>query len=102
MSGDGPGLRVVSPPATIHDAMSPCVSAARTVQSACSPTGAPSARYAVLCAKLSDEESCCGVSDDPVGSRLTCPENGVAAKKLDAKRADELVTRPKTLEPPKP
>ena len=82
--------------------MSPCVSAARTVQSACSPTGAPSARYAVLCAKLSDENSCCVESNDPVVSRLTCPENGVAPKKLEARRADELVTRPNTFCPPKP
>ena len=77
-------------PATIHDVRSPCVSAARIVQSACSPTGAPSARYAVLRAKLSDENSCCGVSNEPVVSRLTWPENGVPAKKLVVKRAGEL------------
>src|SRR5476649_158028 len=96
------GARVVYSPATIHEAMSPCVSAARTVQSACSPTGAPSARYAVLWEKLSVVKSCCGVSNDPVVSRLTWPENGVAAKKFDARRADEFVTRPNTLGPSKP
>src|SRR3954453_15166612 len=90
------GARVVYSLATIHEAMSPCVSAARTVQSACSPTGAPSARYAVLCAKLSFEKSCCGESNDPVVSRLTWPENGVVEKKLEARRAEELVTRPNT------
>src|SRR5580765_1268325 len=96
------GARVVYSLATIHDAMSPWVSAARTVQSACSPTGAPSARYAVLWATLSDENSCCGVSNEPLVNRLTWPENGVLAKKFDASRADEFVTRPNTFWPPKP
>src|SRR5207247_1609451 len=65
------GTRLVYSPATIQDAMSPCVSAARAVQSACSPTGAPNARYAVLWEKLSAVNSCWGVSKDPVVSKLT-------------------------------
>src|SRR4051794_18852292 len=94
------GALVVYSPATIHEAMSPCVSPARTDQSACSPTGAPRERYAVLWATLSDEKSCCGVSKEPLVSRLTWPEKGVVAKKFDARRADEFVTRPRTLSPP--
>src|SRR5512132_1190195 len=34
------------------------------------------------------EKKVLGVSNDPVVRKLTCPENGVAAKKLVAARAD--------------
>ena len=66
-----PSARVVYSPATIHDARSPWVSAARAVQSACSPTGALSARYATLRSKLLDVKSCCGVSNEPVVRRFS-------------------------------
>ena len=40
----------------------------------------------MLRAMLSAEKSCCGESKLLVASRLTCPENGVSAKKLPAAR----------------
>ena len=39
--------------------------------------------------KVLFENSCCGESNEPVVSRLTCPENGVPAKKLAASCAGD-------------
>ena len=54
----------------------------------------------MLRAKLSVENSCCGVSNEPVVSRLTWPENGVSAKKLVASRAGDPNAR--LMNPPAP
>src|SRR5436190_17288566 len=65
------GVRVAYEPATIHEEMSPCVSALRTVQSAELPAGAPTEMYATPCDRLSNPKSCCGVSNEPVVRKLT-------------------------------
>ncbi len=74
-------------PATIHDEMSPCVTAPCTVQSANDPTGALTDTYATPRDRLSVVNSCCGLSNEPVVSRLNCPENGVLPNKFVASRA---------------
>ena len=45
--------------------------------------------------EVSVENSCCGVSNEPVGQQVDLPENGVPAKKFVAKRAGDPTARPR-------
>ena len=95
-SGGGPGARVVYAPATIHDEMSAWVSAPRTVQSACVADRRADAEDRRCRARsCRPRTAAAGVSNEPVVSRLTWPENGVSAKKLvaDARRRADRAAR---------
>src|ERR1700686_1932034 len=81
------GARVVYDPETIHEEISPCESAPRTVQSA-APAGAPTDMNATPRVKGSAVNSRPGRANDPVVRRFTWPENTVSVKKPAIPRRD--------------
>src|SRR5262249_20190783 len=72
-----------------HEAISPCVTAPRIVQSA-SPAGAPTSTLATLRARNARAANrSCGASNELVVRMFSWPKNGVSGKKFDATRADD-------------
>src|SRR5581483_1169947 len=88
------GRCVAEVPATTQEERSPWESAPRIVQSAPLPAGARTETYATLCAGVSLLNSCCGLSNELVVSRLSSPESDEAPKRLAAARAEVLTDRP--------